>query len=273
MACSQTGSGKTLAFLLPIINLMLKEGPKQETNHITEDREVYKPTYLILVPTRELAEQVFEQAIKITFNSGIRVHKIFGGVRGVSQLNMMKNGVDILVATPGRLIDFLENKQVSLSNIRYVTMDEADLMLDIGFGPQLEKITKGFDMPNKNKRLNLMFSATFEKAVQNIAANILRDGYYFITNNLKNELKPNENVEQTFIEVANSPDDKLDKLLEILKNDKNVEKVISNKNFYFLVFCATKKVVKELNDELNNLGHKSVCIHSDKDQSSRKVKY
>jgi ATP-dependent RNA helicase DDX3X len=137
MACSQTGSGKTIAFLAPIVNKMLNDGPPNV------DLENYPsaPIALILIPTRELAEQIYKEARKLLHQTGIQITKIYGGVPHDSQIRELREGTDILVATPGRLIDFLNSKLITLKAIKYLILDEADRILDLGFSDQLNSIT------------------------------------------------------------------------------------------------------------------------------------
>jgi len=137
MACSQTGSGKTIAFLAPIVQKMLSDGPP------IVDLENYPsaPMALILIPTRELAEQIYKEARKLLHQTGIQITKVYGGVPHDSQIRELREGTDILVATPGRLIDFLNSKLITLKAVKYLILDEADRILDLGFTDQLNSIT------------------------------------------------------------------------------------------------------------------------------------
>jgi superfamily II DNA/RNA helicase len=137
MACSQTGSGKTIAFLAPIVEKMLSDGPP------IVDLENYPsaPMALILIPTRELAEQIYKEARKLLHQTGIQITKVYGGVPHDSQIRELREGTDILVATPGRLIDFLNSKLITLKAVKYLILDEADRILDLGFTDQLNSIT------------------------------------------------------------------------------------------------------------------------------------
>jgi ATP-dependent RNA helicase DDX3X len=139
MGCSQTGSGKTVAFLAPIINKMLKEGPPQDDGFRGS-----APVTLVLIPTRELAEQIHKEARKLVHKTGISVVKVYGGVHYDTQIGEIKEGCDILVATPGRLIDFVSRGLIKLSHVKYFIIDEADRILDMGFEDQLKKIIYDF---------------------------------------------------------------------------------------------------------------------------------
>ncbi len=140
MACAQTGSGKTIAFLYPVINSMLKEGPPD----INMNRYVSYPLVLILVPVRELAEQIYSVCRLMTKNSYLRVCKIYGGIKHDTQNIELKAGIDILISTTGRLLDFLKSGRISLSAIKYLIIDEADRLLDMGFEKQLNEILETF---------------------------------------------------------------------------------------------------------------------------------
>eukprot|EP00878_Enallax_costatus_P019403 GHUV01020472.1.p1 GENE.GHUV01020472.1~~GHUV01020472.1.p1 ORF type:complete len:334 (+),score=106.18 GHUV01020472.1:98-1099(+) len=132
MACAQTGSGKTAAFCFPIISGLVKAGYQP-----TGRQRKALPAALILAPTRELTSQIYEEARKFSYQSGIRPVVIYGGAPVVNQLREMERGCDILVATPGRLSDLIERARVSLAAVRYLALDEADRMLDMGFEPQI----------------------------------------------------------------------------------------------------------------------------------------
>lgn len=137
MGCAQTGSGKTVAFLLPIVNKMMNEGPPDDSD---VRQNTSAPVSLIIVPTRELAEQIHKEARKLLNGTGIEVTQIYGGVPHDSQKMELRMGKDIIVATPGRLIDFLDSKMISLKKVKYLIIDEADRILDMGFEVQLNSI-------------------------------------------------------------------------------------------------------------------------------------
>ena len=176
MACAQTGSGKTAAFCFPIISGILNSGapPTGRT------RKAY-PYALVLSPTRELSVQIYEEARKFTFQTGLKPVVVYGGAPVLKQLQDMERGCDILVATPGRLSDLMERSRVSLSNVRYLALDEADRMLDMGFEPQIRRIVEQEDMPPKDVRQTLLFSATFPKEIQRLATDFLKRDYLFLT--------------------------------------------------------------------------------------------
>ncbi len=134
----------------------------------------------MLAPTRELTSQIYTEATKFSYQSGIRPVVVYGGAPVVNQLREIERGCDILVATPGRLSDLIERARVSLSAIRYLALDEADRMLDMGFEPQIRRIVEGEDMPPAGHRQTMLFSATFPKEIQRLAADFLHD-YIFLT--------------------------------------------------------------------------------------------
>jgi superfamily II DNA/RNA helicase len=176
---------------------------------------------LILVPTRELSEQIWREARKIISGTGINVIKIYGGIPHDGQIRDLKAGSDILVATPGRLIDFLESKLVSLSAVKNLIIDEADRILDMGFEVQLNKIIFEFDLISKEKRQNLLFSATLSNEVRKIALKFMNE-YYFVSTYKDS----NANVNIKHVLVYSADDQKELKLHNILQQIQG--SVISN---------------------------------------------
>jgi len=171
MACAQTGSGKTGGFLFPILSQAFQNGPSVAPTQAGgqfsygRQRKAY-PTSLILAPTRELVSQIFDEARKFAYRSWVRPCVVYGGADIGSQLRQIERGCDLLVATPGRLVDLIERGRISLQNIKYLVLDEADRMLDMGFEPQIRRIVEGEDMPRVEDRQTLMFSATFPRDIQ-----------------------------------------------------------------------------------------------------------
>ncbi|KAJ7551375.1 hypothetical protein O6H91_06G012500 [Diphasiastrum complanatum] len=162
MACAQTGSGKTAAFCFPIIAGLIHNSMRGRPRG---GRKAF-PLALILSPTRELSCQIHDEAKKFAYQTGIRVVVAYGGAPVHHQLRELERGVDILVATPGRLSDLLERARLSLSMVRYLALDEADRMLDMGFEPQIRRIVEQMDMPPVGERQTMLFSATFPKEIQ-----------------------------------------------------------------------------------------------------------
>ena len=267
LGCAETGSGKTIAFLTPIISLLLKEGPPKEDEEFLKPNSKYTnscsyPVCLIIVPTRELAEQIYIEARKLLYKTGIVVCKCYGGVPNDTQIRELRQGVDIVIGTPGRLNEFIEKKILYLNLIKYLVIDESDRMLDMGFKPQLEDIIiKNNQMAKKECRNNLMFSATIPSEVQEIAYQFMKDECYLITTNKnkenKNGYNANENVEQTIYYVED--EEKIMKLHEILQNiEGNV-----------IIFLEMKKSVDKLEGFLLNRNYNAIGIHGDKLQVER----
>ena len=180
MACAQTGSGKTAAFLVPILDQIFEAGlPQNLPPPRPGSRAKQYPLALILAPTRELALQIYEEAQKFAYRSRVRPCVVYGGADPVSQMRELDRGCQILVATPGRLLDMVERGKVSLELVRFLVLDEADRMLDMGFEPQIRRIVEQDNMPPVTERQTLMFSATFPKKVQELARNFM-DNYIFL---------------------------------------------------------------------------------------------
>ena len=212
MGCSKTGSGKTIAFLLPIVNKLLNNEIPLTPNH-----GISYPVAIVLAPTRELTEQIYAEARKICYKTNIIVTRVYGGVPHAEQLKELRNGADIIIATPGRLNDFINHYQINLKLTHNLIIDEADRMLDMGFEPQINKIIHEYNMPSKEKRQNLFFSATFTKGVKELAKNFMND-YYFISVNNNNEAIVNENIKHLLIKTSIGEEN--NKILELIKELK-----------------------------------------------------
>ena len=178
ISVAQTGSGKTLAFMLPILFKILQAGSAKGTPGYRGSRD--QPVAiraLALAPTRELAVQIHEESKKFAFRTGIRVCVAYGGTPFGQQMRELERGCDVLVATPGRLDDMVERGRVTLSEVKFLVLDEADRMLDMGFEPQIRNIVEGADMPGGGEggRQTMMFSATFPKQIRALANSFLVD--------------------------------------------------------------------------------------------------
>ncbi|KDQ59212.1 hypothetical protein JAAARDRAFT_656136 [Jaapia argillacea MUCL 33604] len=245
VAIAQTGSGKTISFALPAmlhINAQALLAPGDG------------PIALILAPTRELAVQIQQECSKFGSNSRIRNTAIYGGAPKGPQIRDLQRGVEIVIATPGRLIDMLESQKTNLRRITYLVMDEADRMLDMGFEPQIRKIV-GQIRPD---RQTLMFSATWPKDVQKLANDFLKD---FIQVNIGSmELTANHNIRQ-IVEVC-SDFEKRAKLIKHLDQ-------ISSENAKVLIFVGTKRVADDITKYLRQDGWPALAIHGDKEQRER----
>lgn len=182
-----------------------------------------KPIILILSPTRELTEQTYKVCRLLLYNTGINCVKLFGGVPHVDQIREMKPGAEIVIATPGRLIDYVKRGTIVLNYIQFLILDEADRMLDMGFEKQLSEIVFLYNMPDKSNRLSLLFSATFSQEVCNSANAYIKDYIIASTNINLSDNSGNKNIEQIFYFCEDNQ--KLYKIHEILQNVKG--KVIS----------------------------------------------
>jgi len=252
MACAQTGSGKTAAFLFPIIALLLKSAPPTDTYGYGR-RKVF-PLALVLAPTRELACQIHDEAKKFCWKSGLKSAVVYGGDPIGYQLRDLERGCDILVATPGRLVDIIERARISLSQIKYLVLDEADRMLDMGFEPQIRRIVEGEDMPPTGERVTLMFSATFPKEIQRLAASFLYDYIFLVVGRVG---ATTDLITQKFIKV-----DENDKQLMLLD-------LISSVKGLTIIFVETKKKADMLEDFLIREDFPATSIHGDRVQQDR----
>ncbi|KAH9442558.1 hypothetical protein Pst134EA_031919 [Puccinia striiformis f. sp. tritici] len=245
VAVSATGSGKTIAFSIPAmihINAQPLLAPGDG------------PIVLILAPTRELAVQIQGECTKFGASSRIRNTCVYGGVPKGQQIRDLTRGAEIVIATPGRLIDMLESRKTNLHRVTYLVMDEADRMLDMGFEPQIKKIVEQI----RPDRQTLMFSATWPKEVQRLASEYLKD---FIQVNVGSlDLTANINITQ-IVEVC-SDFEKRGKLI------KHLEK-ISAESAKVLIFVGTKRVADDLTKYLRQDGWPSLAIHGDKQQQER----
>lgn len=251
MACAETGSGKTISYLYPLIAKMLQDGPPPSS-------EVYssRPVAMIIVPTRELAHQIQQEAIKLTYKTGIISFCAYGGVPVDVQVRQLNKGVDILIGTPGRIIDLANHDYLQLQIVRYLILDEADRMLDMGFEPQLIKI---LEFIKKKERETIMCSATFPHEVKQIAMKYLRD-YVFLS--VGRVGSTTENIVQKLYQVDSR--DKKNQLLTVLS--ENLCKTLSN---FYIVFVDTKSCAEFLTNFLNQKGMQANSIHGDKKQFER----
>lgn len=162
-----------------IIKLLKNPPPPQPRSSYGSRQKIF-PGALILAPTRELSTQIYDEARKFTFRLPLRPVVVYGGAEARGQLQELDRGCDILIATPGRLLDFIERGKISLANVIFLCLDEADRMLDMGFEPQIRDIVEQRDMPRTGDRLTLMFSATFPREIQRLAADFLNK-YLFLS--------------------------------------------------------------------------------------------
>ncbi|KAA8516958.1 hypothetical protein F0562_017224 [Nyssa sinensis] len=257
MACAQTGSGKTAAFCFPIISGIMR-GQFARPRGV---RTVY-PLALILSPTRELSCQIHEEARKFSYQTGVKVVVAYGGAPINQQLRELERGVDILVATPGRLVDLLERARVSLQMIRYLALDEADRMLDMGFEPQIRKIVEQMDMPPQGLRQTMLFSATFPKEIQRLASDFLSN-YIFLA---VGRVGSSTDLIVQRVEFVHESD-KRSYLMDLLHAQK--ANGVHGKQALTLVFVETKKGADSLEHWLCVNGFPATTIHGDRTQQER----
>ncbi|MFS8019191.1 putative RNA helicase [Helianthus anomalus] len=259
MSCAQTGSGKTAAFCFPIISGIMTAQAVQRPHGF---RTVF-PLALILSPTRELSCQIHMEARKFAYQTGVKVVVVYGGAPINQQLRELERGVDILVATPGRLVDLLERAKVSLQMIRYLALDEADRMLDMGFEPQIRKIVEQTDMPPPGGRQTMLFSATFPREIQRLASDFLSN-YIFLT---VGRVGSSTDLIVQRVEFVQETD-KRSHLMDLLHAQKDNG---SGKQPLTLVFVETKKGADSLEYWLCGNGFPATTIHGDRTQPEREL--
>jgi ATP-dependent RNA helicase RhlE len=237
LATAQTGTGKTLSFLIPIVEMIEKD-------------RTQKAHALVLLPTRELAMQVEKAYRTIRPNSANMVALVVGGMTEGPQLDTIRRGARIIVATPGRLEDYIKRRLVKLDTIKILVLDEVDRMLDMGFQPAIARIAA--ELPAQ--RQTLCYSATLEGAVRDVAQRYLKNPVRIEIGTL---CRPAENVElRTF---------------EVTKDNKQglLEHLLGNEPGTFLVFVRTKHGADRLAQKLSRAGHAATQIHGDRTQSQR----
>jgi len=253
MSCAQTGSGKTAAFLMPMLSQIFHNPGKIVSNR---SRKAY-PLALVLSPTRELTMQIYQEARKFAYRSNLKPCVIYGGADVGEQIRNLQRGCHLLVATPGRLVDFLERGKVGLEFCRFLCLDEADRMLDMGFEPQIRRIIEQDSLPAKTDRQTLMFSATFPKQIQTLASDFLNN-YIFLTVGRVGSTSANITQRMEYV----SEGDKVMRLLDLLDRGHSSEMLT-------IVFTETKRGADYLDNYLHDRGFSSTCIHGDRNQRER----
>jgi len=245
MGAAQTGTGKTAGFSLPIIQ---KLQPQANTSTSPARHPVRA---LILTPTRELADQVAESVRNYASYTGLRSTVVFGGVDMAPQTAALRAGVEILIATPGRLLDHVQQKTVSLAQAEILILDEADRMLDMGFLPDLQRIINLLP----KQRQNLMFSATFSPDIKKLAGSILKNP---VTIEVARSNATADNVTQVAYKINEA--EKRDAVVHIIR-ERELKQV--------LVFSNTKIGASRLARQLEQEGVKATAIHGDRSQAER----
>jgi ATP-dependent RNA helicase RhlE len=237
VATAQTGTGKTLAFVLPILE-RLGQKPGRGVQA------------LVLSPTRELAIQIDETFRKMASGTNIRSAVVVGGLSENTQLNAIRKGVQVVIATPGRLCDFLGRNLVQLNGVRILVLDEADRMLDMGFLPAIHRITAALPAD----RQTMFFSATIESSVKHLVESHVKDAVRVAVGSIT---KPVEQVELFLYEVEQS------------KKHALLENMLREEEGTFLVFARTKHGADRISKRLGQSGFKTAAIHGDRSQNQR----
>jgi ATP-dependent RNA helicase RhlE len=243
LAGAQTGTGKTAAFVLPLLQLLGSANGRA-------------PRVLILAPTRELAAQILESIRHYGARQDLRARVVFGGVGENPQIDGLRAGCDILVATPGRLLDLANRRLADLSQVQHLVLDEADRMLDMGFIHDIRRVIKLLP----SKRQNLMFSATYTPDIRALAARIL-------VNPAQVEVTPPNSTVDRVVQRAFrvAKDDKRHLLVHLFENGANGE----GPWYQALVFTRTKHGANRLSQQLERAGIRSAAIHGNKSQAAR----
>ncbi|NXJ00910.1 DDX4 helicase, partial [Psophia crepitans] len=253
MACAQTGSGKTAAFLLPIVAHMMRDGVTASSF-----KEQQEPECIIVAPTRELINQIFLEARKFVYGTCIRPVVIYGGTQTGHSIRQVMQGCNILCATPGRLLDIIGREKIGLQKVKYLVLDEADRMLDMGFGLDMKKLISNPSMPPKDKRQTLMFSATFPEEVQRLAGEFLKTHYLFVV--VGHVGGACSDVQQNILQVPQYS--KRDKLIEILQSTGHERTMVfvdkKKKADYIAAFLCQEKIP-------------ATSIHGDREQREREI--
>ena len=235
---AKTGSGKTLAFGLPMLDRVGKAKAR-------------RPTALILVPTRELANQVRDVIAPLAKVKGRGVRAVYGGVGFEPQINALKKAVDVIVGTPGRLIDLMERGEVSFADVEVLVLDEADRMADMGFMPQVQKILYGLEAEHQT----MLFSATLDGAIKRLVARYMKDPVF---HEVESDEPTVDEMEHRFLYVHD-----MDKVKVAAAITRGVDRT--------LMFCNTKRAADRLVSKLRREGVKAAPIHGDLSQAAREA--
>ena len=253
LACAQTGSGKTAAFLIPVINSILINGLYAST------KKYAYPNAVILTPTRELSAQIYDEGRKFSYKTNVRLSALYGGIKITEQLEKLKEGCDIVVATPGRLLDVYQRRQISFSEVKFLILDEADRMLELGFEEQMDNIINSnkTNMPSIEHRQSLLFSATFPRVIQALAQRFMKTKSYLLT--VGRVGSTTKKLCQTVHYVPNNEKSKM--LMEIL-----YEQIMTD---LILIFVKTKIDANLLHKIIIKNGIPCTIIHGNRKQNER----
>ncbi|KAJ1259787.1 hypothetical protein BS78_10G182900 [Paspalum vaginatum] len=269
VACAQAGREKTAAFCIPVVSGLVAAaaaGGGRSGYGRCDRRSLFgspaTPRALVLAPTRELAKQIYEEANNLSFQTELRVVVAHGGIRMHDQLHDLKSGVDLLVATPGRLVDMVEGSWVSLEAIKYLVMDEVDIMLHMGFEPHIRRIADS--MPKESITQTLLFSATLPPEIQSLASEFLYNHISITVGRIGSSTDLVENK----IEFVNDGE-KRGFLLDLFQEqsvgvaNSKLQKPLT------LIFVETKQEANSLQNWLCSKGFSATAIHGDRKQKER----
>lgn len=233
---SKTGTGKTAAFAIPLIE---KIAPRSGVSA------------LVIVPTRELAMQAKDEISSIAVGSSLKIVSVFGGQSIFRQIQLLRGEPEIIVGTPGRILDLIDRKVLSFNRARFLILDEADKMFDMGFRPDIEKIISTFP----KQRQTMLFSATMPREIMLLAEHHLKHDKIFF--DLSEDNAPVEEIQQYVVMI--DPRRKIEAVCDILLKN----------NAKTLIFCRTKRTVDWLEHQIGKRGLKSIVIHGDRHQTAR----
>ena len=236
---AQTGTGKTLAFGSVLISKINSNDSKL-------------PQAIIISPTRELAMQIHEELLRINKYSNCRMACVYGGSEIERQIKKIKKGIDIIIGTPGRIMDLMRRKVLNLNEVKYVVLDEADEMLKMGFVEDIETILKGID----SQRQTVLFSATMPEAIKNIAKNYMNENYQHIK--ISSKQVTATSVKQYYYEVKHK--DRFETVCRLI----DAEDIQSG-----IIFCRTKRSVDEVTEKMQQSGYNVEAMHGDLNQNHR----
>ncbi|KAF9105932.1 DEAD-box ATP-dependent RNA helicase, partial [Mortierella sp. AM989] len=261
LACAQTGSGKTAAFLLPVLSKIitkLARTAESTPNRPGARRTKASPQALIILPTRELGIQIFDEARRFTYQTRVRPVVIYGGADIRIQKEKLALGCDILIATPGRLVDAMERGAVALDQVRHLILDEADRILDLGFEDIIREILLSSDLPRDEGLQTMMFSATFPNMIQVLARGFMKEDYCRLR----------------IGRIGGTTTDIVQKVLNVEECDKEdtlVQLLLSQPPSRTIIFVSTKRKADYLDDVLYNMNFPCISLHGDRSQREREL--
>ncbi|KAH7053866.1 DEAD/DEAH box RNA helicase [Linnemannia elongata] len=259
LACAQTGSGKTAAFLTPIFSKLLSKPSKTASQNQPGDRFAKAtPLALIILPTRELGIQMYDAARTFAYKTRLRPVVIYGGYEMKYQKEQLAKGCDILIATPGRLIDAMERGLVSLAKVKYVILDEADRILDMGFESSIRRIMTASDMSKDEDLQTALFSATFPSNVQVLARDFLKEDY----------------IRVRVGRIGGTTSDIMQKVVKVEEHQKEetlINLLLSQPPSRTMIFVDSKRKADNLDDVLYNKDFPCISIHGDRSQREREA--